>query len=840
MEEIKNETVITEGIASGLEDCDINDNVKSGFLDYAMSVIVARALPDVRDGFKPVHRRIIYAMSESGYTPEKPHVKSAKIVGDVMGKYHPHGDTAIYDSLVRMAQPFSMRYPLIDGHGNFGNLDGDGAAAMRYTEARLGKLSNFLVKDLKENTVDFIDNYDGSEQEPTVLPSRFPNLLVNGSSGIAVGMATNIPPHNLGEVIDGVIAVANNPDITPFEIMNTAIKGPDFPTGGYILGRASIKKAYETGNGSIVCRGHAEIHEKSNGRFEIIITQIPYSVNKAALVAKIGAASDDKIIPGILRVDDESSDKTGIRIVIELTKDAVPEVVLNNLYKQTQLQTNFNVQSIAIVDGAPKLWNIVDLLKKYLDFQIEVIERRSKFRLNKAEARLHILEGLILASDNIDEVIAIIRSSSSDSEAEEKLMTKFNLSEEQVSAILAMTLRKLVKMEKLNLENEKTDVCNTIANLKHILESKENIQEVVVNELVEIKNKINDERKTEIVDHEIDVTDEDLIAQEETLITLTTSGYIKRMAIDTFQAQNRGGKGLKGMTTNEDDDVNLMVKSHTHTDVLFFTNFGKVYRLRGHQVPECNRTSKGIPVVNFLNLDETEKVVSIISLDEYDDNSYLFFTTEKGVCKRTSLKEFELIRQDGKKAITFREDDQLLNVKKTDGNALIAIASNGGKIVKFDENQVRVMGRTAAGVSGINLEEGGAAVSVATSNEGSLVLVITSKGYGKMSKIEDYRQTSRGSKGVITLAVNEKKGNIVTMKIVNGDEDLVIITKQGTLIRTPLKQVKIANRNTQGVKIINIKDDDCVSSVAVVPHQKESDNVEVEELPVEEIQESNE
>ena len=839
MEEIRNETEIVEGIASGLEDCDINDNVKSGFLDYAMSVIVSRALPDVRDGFKPVHRRIIYAMSESGYTPEKPHVKSAKIVGDVMGKYHPHGDTAIYDSLVRMAQPFSMRYPLIDGHGNFGNLDGDGAAAMRYTEARLGKLSGYLVKDLKENTVDFIDNYDGSEQEPTVLPSRFPNLLVNGSSGIAVGMATNIPPHNLGEVIDGVIAVANNPDITPLEIMTTAIKGPDFPTGGYILGRSGIKKAYETGNGSIVCRGHAEIHEKPNGRSEIIITKIPYSVNKAALVSKIGWASDEKIIPGISRVDDESSDKTGIRIVIELTKDAVPEVVLNNLYKQTPLQTNFNVQSIAIVDGAPKLLNIVDLLKKYLDFQIEVIERRSQFRLKKAEARLHILEGLILASDNIDEVISIIRASSSDEEAESKLMERFNLSEEQVSAILAMTLRKLVKMEKLNLENEKIEVCNTIENLKHILESKENVKEVVVNELTEIKNKINDDRKTEILDHEIDVNDEDLIAQEETLITLTTSGYIKRMPIDTFHTQNRGGKGLKGMTTNEDDDVNLMVKSHTHTDVLFFTNFGKVYRLRGHRIPEGTRTSKGIPVVNFLNLDETEKVVSIISLDDYNDNTYLFFTTEMGVCKRTALKEFELIRQDGKKAITFKEGDSLLNVKMTDGDALIAIASDSGKMVKFHESNVRVMGRSAAGVTGMNIDEGNKAVSVATSNEGSLVLVITSKGYGKMSKIEDYRLTSRGSKGVITLALNEKKGDLVSMKVVNGDEDLVIITKAGILIRIPLEQVKIANRNTQGVKIINIKDDDVVSSVTVVPHEKESEEI-LEETSVETPVESNE
>lgn len=828
--ENENKNIIQEGIAGGLEDSDISENVKSGFLDYAMSVIVSRALPDVRDGFKPVHRRIIYAMNEAGYYSDKPHVKSAKIVGEVMGKYHPHGDAAIYDSLVRLAQPFSLRYPLVDGHGNFGNLDGDGAAAARYTEARLGKLASYLVKDLKENTVDFIDNYDGSEKEPVVLPSRFPNLLVNGSNGIAVGMATNIPPHNLEEVINGVIAIANNPDITPLEIMNECIFGPDFPTGGYILGRSGIKKVYETGSGSIVCRGKAEITKNHTGKDAIIISEIPYQVNKAVLVNKIGQCADDKLITGISRVDDESSERNGIRIVIELTKDAVPEVVLNNLYKQTQLQTNFNAQMIAIVDGTPKLLNIVDLLKNYLNFQIEVTERRSHYRLNKAQTRLHVVEGLIIASNNIDEIVDIIKASSTDIEAENKLKEKFGLSQEQVEAILAMTLRKLVKMEKDNLLNEKADLEGVINNLNHILESRENIQEVVLNELIEIRDKLKDERRTTILDSEENVEDEDLIAQEDILITLTSTGYVKRMNIDTFHTQNRGGKGLKGMSTHEDDDVYLMVKSHTHTDVLFFTSLGRVYKLRGHKIPDGSRTSKGTPIINFLNLEENEKVVSIISMDEYKEDTYLFFATTSGVVKRVSTLEFESIRTNGKKAITFREDDILLDVKKTDGKAEITIAATNNKMVRFNENQVRAMGRSAAGVRGIYLEEDEKAIGLASSNDGKLVFVITKNGYGKISELDSYRLTSRGSKGVITLKETDKKGALTSMKIVNGDEDILIITKQGIMIRLFLGEARVMGRATQGVRLINIAENDEVSSVAVVPHEEKEEQPQDETL----------
>ena len=811
--------IIKDGIQGGLVESDISENVKSGFLDYAMSVIVARALPDARDGFKPVHRRIIYSMFESGYTPDKPFVKCAKIVGDVMGQYHPHGDSAIYESLVRMAQDFSMRYPLVDGHGNFGNIDGDEAAAYRYTEARLKKISYNLVKEIKENTVDFIDNYDGSKQEPCVLPARIPGLLVNGSNGIAVGMATNIPPHNLKEVIDATIAYARNKDISVVELMNY-IKGPDFPTKGYILGRSGIKKAYETGTGCIVCRGKANISETGNGKSEIIISEIPYQVNKAALVYKIGQLADDKVITGISDVKDESSDKNGIRIVIELSKEAVPDVVLNQLYKQTPLQSNFNVQSIALVDGTPKLMTLKDMLDVYLEFQIEIISRRSKFRLDKALARVHIIDGLLLASEDIDNVIEVIKNSKTGEEAANRLKEKYSLSDEQVEAILSMTLRKLAGIERINLETERAGLEKNIEELQYILQSRDHILEVVIKELEEIREKYADDRLTEISSVEASIEDEDLIKNEDLIITLTNTGYIKRMPVENFKTQNRGGKGIKGMSTHDDDDVLMMVNSNTHQDVLFFTNFGKVYRIRGYKIPEGSRVSKGIPVSNFLNLDEKEKVASIVSVEDYNDK-FLLFATKKGICKKTDLKEYRLIRQDGKIAVNLKDDDELLDVKVTDGSADICIASSNNRMVKFKEDDIRDMGRNATGVRGIKLDEGNDAISLATSLEGNEVLVITKFGYGKISPLDDYRLTNRGSKGVITLKESEKRGPLAALKIVKGDEDLLVITKNGILIRISLNQVSRTGRNTSGVRIINLNEGDYVSSVTLVPHQEE-------------------
>lgn len=822
----ENEVFISDGIVAGVKDVEVSGNVKSGFLDYAMSVIVARALPDARDGFKPVHRRIIYAMNDAGYTPDKPHVKCAKIVGDVMGNYHPHGDSAIYESLVRMAQDFSMRYTLVDGHGNFGNIDGDGAAAYRYTEARLNKLALYMVKDIKEDTVDFVDNYDGSEKEPVVLPARFPNLVVNGSSGIAVGMATSIPTHNLREVTAALFEIAKNPDITVSELMDVALHGPDFPTGGFILGRSGIKNMYETGKGDVLCRGKAEIVDSANGtKKEIIITEIPYQVNKSTLVAKIGQLADDKIITGITDVKDETSHKTGIKVIVELSKDAVPEVVLNQLYKQTQLQGKFNAQMIALVDGAPRLLTIKELLSQYLEFQVQIITRRSIFRKERAIARKHIVEGLILASDNIDEIIHIIKNSSTGEEAGLKLKERFGLSDEQVEAILSMTLRRLSGMEKGKLLAEHEDILKTIAELEHILSSRETILEVVFGELAEINEKFGDKRKTVITDAEIDIEDEDLIEKQDIVITLTRSGYIKRLSADTFRTQHRGGRGVKGMSTHDDDEVALTIKGHTHTDIMFFTNLGRVYRLRGYRIPEGARVGKGIPVGNFLNLAENENVRSIITCDSYNKGEFLFFATKKGLVKRTDIMEFDQIRQNGKIAITLKEDDQLLDVKKTDGNALIFIVASNGKMVKFNETDVRSMGRSATGVKGMNVD-GSEAISLSTSLEGSLALVITQNGYGKMSQSDDYRLTKRGSKGVFTIKETEKNGNIVDMKIANGNEDLVVITKNGIVIRTPLEFMKTCGRHTMGVKIINIKDKDTVSSIALLEHM---DDEEVEQ-----------
>ena len=814
MDNKNDEVFVDEGIRSGTIVSDVSQNVQEGFLSYAMSVIVSRALPDVRDGFKPVQRRIIFAMDEDGYTSDKPHVKCAKITGNVMGKYHPHGDSSIYEALVRMAQDFSMRYPLIDGHGNFGNLDGDGAAAARYTEARLSKLASCLVKDIDENTVDFVDNYDGTEKEPTVLPARFPNLLVNGSSGIAVGMATAIPTHNLGEVCDAIEVYAKNPDVDVIELMNY-IKGPDFPTGGVILGRSGIRKLYETGRGKIVVRGVAKVIKNDSGRNEIIISEIPYEVNKADLVRKIGQLADDKVIEGISDVKDETSYKTGMRIIVELSKEAVPEVVLNQLYKNTQLQSAFNGNVVALVNGAPRTLTLKDLLKGYLDFQIEIITRRSNFRLNKAKARDHILEGLIIASDDIENVVKLIKNSE---DPNKDLKAKYNLDDLQADAILAMTLRKLSKIESNKLLEERTSIEENIKELIRILSSKENIIEVVLKELNEIKQKYADPRRTEISGEEVDdIEDEDLIKKEDIVITLTATGYVKRMSLDEFRAQNRGGKGYKGMTTHEDDVVEKVVYASTHIDILFFTSLGRVYRLRGHRIPEGTRVSKGIPVGNILDLDENEKVLTILPVETYSEDKFLLFATKRGIVKRTELKQFELIRQNGKYAITLKEGDELIGVKETDGSCLVALAASNGKMAVFKENEIRSMGRTASGVKGISLSSKDRVLSLGVSCEGTYILVLTSKGYGKLSSFDEYRQTHRGSKGVKTLQTTAKNGNLVSMRVVVGDEDLLVFTKAGIMIRTHLNQLRITHRSAVGVRVINIADNQSVSTVAVVP-----------------------
>ena len=822
-EDIKKEQTleqIEEGIVPSLKDTAIVDQVQNSFLDYAMSVIVARAIPDVRDGFKPVHRRIIYGMNETGMLPSSPYKKSARIVGDVMGKYHPHGDSAIYQTLVRLAQPFSMRYTLVDGHGNFGSVDGDEAAAMRYTEARMTKLALEMVRDINCDTVDFVDNYDGSEIEPSVLPSRFPNLLVNGSNGIAVGMATNMPPHNLGEVIDGVVAVAHNPNITPEEIMQTCISGPDFPTGGIILGRSGIKDAYSTGSGSIVIRSKAHIESLEHGKSRIVVTEIPYQVNKATMIENMANLVRDKIVDGITDIRDESN-KDGIRVVIELRRDVVPEVILNQLYKNTQLQTSFGVIMLCLVDGAPKILPITDLLKHYLDFQVEVIRRRTKFLLAKDEARIHIVEGLLICHDNIDEVVDIIKASPTPEAATTELINKFGLTETQVNAIMSMALRRLTGIETQKLLAEKQQLLINIGNYHHILESRDNIVEVVCKELLEIKEKYSDARRTEISDDLSNIEDEDLIPQQDIVITLTKNGYIKRQTVDTFKTQNRGGRGIRGMSTNENDIVDIMLYTKTHTDLLFFTDKGKVYRVRGYMVPEFSRNSKGLPIINLINIEQDENVKAIIQADEYADGGHLFFVTVNGIVKRTSVKEFESIRQNGKIAISLKEGDMLLDVKLTDGNAIIGIAASNGKMVNFYETDVRPMGRTAAGVKGMNVSDGSICVGVTTSLEGKYILAITDKGYGKLSLAETYRLTSRGAKGVITIKSTDKVGKLVGIRAVEGDEDLMVITINGIVIRTPIEQIKIAGRNTQGVKIIRIEEKQRVSSIAIVAHEEE-------------------
>ena len=829
---------IEEGIVPGLRDTDLSKEVQSSFLDYAMSVIVARAIPDIRDGCKPVHRRVIYDMYISGITPGSPYKKCARIVGDVMGKFHPHGDQAIYSTLVRMAQPFSMRYTLVDGHGNFGSVDGDEPAAYRYTEARMTKLAMEMVRDIKCDTVDFVDNYDGTEQEPSVLPSRFPNLIVNGSNGIAVGMATYIPTHNLGETIDAVVALAKNPNLTPLEIMTNYLYGPDFSTGAIILGRSGIKEAYETGTGSIVIRSRAEIKENEHsGKKQIIISEIPYQVNKANLVTSIAHLVRDKVVEGITDIRDESS-KGKVRIVIDVRHDSIPEVVLNQLYKLTQLQTSMGVIMLSLVDGQPKVLPINEILLHYLDFQVNVVERRTKYLLAQDEARLHIVSGLLRATEHIDEIVKDIRAASTPEDALNTLMKKYEFSEVQAQAILAMTLRRLTGLEEGKLEAEKAALLANIEKYNHILSSRENVVEVVVSELLELKEKYSDERMTEISDDAATIEDEDLIPQKDIVIVLTTNNYVKRMTTETFRTQHRGGRGVRGMSTNGEDSVNLMIHTHTHTDVLFFSNLGRVYRLRGYMIPEESRTSKGLPIQNLLNLEKGEKIVSILPLDDYHPEHFLFFATKEGVVKRTALSEFESIRKNGKIAILLKESDMLLDVKRTNGEALICLASSKGKMVKFNEADVRPIGRTAAGVKGMDLSDGSSVIGLTTSLEGENILVVTLYGYGKMSPLDDYRESHRGTKGVITLNVTSKNGRIVAMRAVKGDEDLMMITNGGTVIRMPLEQIKIVGRNTQGVKVIRLDDEkQRVSSITIIPHEDISGEEEVAKSDNEEVAE---
>lgn len=809
-----------------LEIVDISETMRESFLEYSMSVIVQRALPDVRDGLKPVHRRILYAMNDMGIIANKPFKKSARIVGEVIGKYHPHGDTAVYDAMVRMAQDFSYRYELVQGHGNFGSMDGDGAAAMRYTEARMSKISMEMMKDIQKDTVDFVPNYDSEETEPAVLPARFPNLLVNGSVGIAVGMATNIPPHNLNETIDATLAIMDNPDITTMELMENYIKGPDFPTGGVILGRAGIKQAFETGRGAIVTRSKHKIEDMGNGKTRVVFYEIPYQVNKATLITKIADLVREKMIDGITYLNDESN-REGIRVVMELRKDVQPDVVLNQLYRMTPLQTSFGVNMLALVNGAPKQMGIKEILTHYIDHQVEVTERRTRFDLKKAEDRAHILEGLRIALDHIDEIIRIIRSSSTDAIARTTLMESFSLSEIQANAILEMRLKRLTGLERDKIEAEYTELMALIIDLRDILANHDRVLTIIRNELTEVKNRFGDERRTEISDAEIDMQDEDLIPVEDVVITMTTNGYIKRMPTDTYRTQNRGGRGIKGMSVNEDDIVDLLITMSTHDYLLLFTNFGKVYRIKGYKVPNSSRTAKGLPVVNLLNLDKEEKVKALVPLKRESESAYLFFITKNGLVKRVAMDEFESIRQNGKIAITLKDGDELVGVKETSGDDEIIIAGSNGKAVRFNENGVRPMGRTASGVKGFNVD-GSIVVGAATSREGTHLLSVSENGYGKRSALDDYRLTTRGAKGVKTINVTEKTGQLVSVRAVTGDEDVMIITNEGIIIRIAVDSVGVYNRNTQGVKLINVSENEVVAKVAIVDKSEEVENTELD------------
>ena len=814
-----------------LEENNIVNEIETSFLEYSMSVIVSRALPDLRDGLKPVHRRILWSMYESGYTPDKPHKKSARIVGDVMGKYHPHGDSSIYDAMVHMAQDFSYRNCLVDGHGNFGNIEGYGAAAMRYTEARLAKISLELLRDIGKETIDMVPNFDESEKEPSVLPSRYPNILVNGTMGIAVGMATNIPPHNLGEIIDGCIAYIDNPDIDVLGLMEY-IKGPDFPTGGIILGNSGIKKAYETGRGTITVRSKATIEEK-DGKHYIIIDEVPYGVNTASLKNKVAELVHNKIIDGIS--DYHTDLKDGVKITITLKKDANAQVVLNNLYKHTNFQTNIGIIFLMLDKGVPKTLGLKDIIAKYIDYQKEIITRRTRYDLKKAQDRVHILEGLKIALDHIDEVIKIIRGSKTDAEAKEKLMNSFGLTEIQCDAILEMKLRRLTGLERDKIEAELQDLLKKIEEYMAILASEEKVLNIIKEELTEIKNKYADERRTKIDMTAIDfIEDESLIPVEDIIINLTNKGYIKRLPIDTYKVQNKGGVGVKGMQTQEEDFVTKMVTLKTHDHVLFFTNKGKVYRIKGYEVPEFSRQAKGLPIINLLPIEKDEFVREILPVpaDDSVKDKLITFVTKKGIVKRTNISEFENIRVTGKIAITLKENDELLSVFLTDGNQQILIGASNGRMVKFNEDEIRILGRTASGVKGIEIPEDVNCVSADVITEEDEILIITENGYGKRTNVREYRLTHRGSKGVKGLNVTEKNGSLVSINKVEDDSDLIIITDSGIVIRIPLDQVSKMSRVTQGVRLITLKDNQKVATVSISKKEETEENIsEVTEKP---------
>ncbi|MFU0824545.1 DNA gyrase subunit A [Clostridium sp.] len=815
---------------------DISQEMKKSYIDYAMSVIVGRALPDVRDGLKPVHRRILYSMHELGLTPDKPYRKCARIVGDVLGKYHPHGDSAVYDALVRLAQDFSIRYTLVDGHGNFGSVDGDGAAAMRYTEARMQKITAEMLRDINKETVDFMPNFDGEEQEPTVLPSRFPNLLVNGSAGIAVGMATNIPPHNLTEVINGIGMLIDNPDVTIDELM-TQIKGPDFPTYGLIVGKSGIRKAYETGRGKITVRARATI-EEHKGRQRIIVTEIPYQVNKAKLIESIAALVKDKKINGISDLRDES-DREGMRIVIELKRDTNANIVLNQLYKHTKMQDSFGIIMLALVNGEPQVLNLKQILKHYLEFQEEVIRRRTQFDLNKALARAHILEGLRIALDHIDEVIDLIRSSKTPNEAREGLIVQFNLSEKQAQAILDMKLQRLTGLEREKIEEEYNNLMELIKYLEQILQDESLVLKIIKDELNEIKIKYGDERRSEIVSsNSDDIDDEDLIEDKDVVITLTHAGYIKRLPIETYSAQKRGGRGIQAMSTKEDDFVEHIITTSTHSNIIFFTNLGKAYQLKAYQIPEAGRTAKGMNLVNLIPLSPNEKIQAVLYLNEFNEDSYLIMATKNGLIKKTSLDKYASIRKNGLNAINLREDDELIGVRITTGDCQIIYVTKDGYAIRFDEKDVRPMGRMASGVKAITLREGDAVVGMEIAQKDGELLVVSENGYGKRTHIEEYSLQKRGGKGVITYKISEKTGNVVGARLVSDDEEIMLINNSGIAIRINVSDISTTSRNAMGVTLMKTTDEEKIVAMAKINITEDDDTSDTcsrkEEVDVEE------
>lgn len=812
-----------------IKDVDLSKVMRTSFLDYAMSVIVARALPDVRDGLKPVHRRILYGMNELGVTPDKPYKKSARIVGDVMGKFHPHGDSAIYESMVRMAQDFSYRYMLVDGHGNFGSVDGDGAAAMRYTEARMSKITLEMLRDINKDTIDFQPNYDGTEREPVVLPARFPNLLVNGATGIAVGMTTNIPPHNLGEVISGIHMLMKNPDVTTADLME-AILGPDFPTGAIVMGKSGIRKAYETGKGTVTLRAKVEIDEQANGKQQIVVHELPYMVNKARLIERIAELAREKKIEGITDVKDES-DREGMRVTIDVRRDVSASVVLNNLYKLTLMQTTFGFNMLAIVNGTPKILSLKQILQYYLKHQEEVIRRRTEFELKKAKARAHILEGLRIALDHIDAIINIIRGSQSPDVAKDRLMNEYQLSDKQAQAILDMRLVRLTGLERDKVENEYSKTMAAIADYEDILAKPERIDKIIYEELLEIQEKFGDERRTELMVGEVlSIEDEDLIEEENVVVTLTHNGYIKRLPTSDFKAQNRGGRGVQGMGVHDDDFIEHLLTTSTHDELLFFTNVGKVYRMKAYEIPEYGRTAKGIPVINLLDISADEKIQTVINIPadkvQTDKEMYLFFITRQGTVKRTSVSEFGNIRKNGLKAITLRDGDELINVLATDDSKNIIIGTHQGYAVSFDEKDIRSMGRSAAGVRGIRLRDNDYVIGSAILEPESKVFVISENGYGKQTAASEYPIKGRGGKGIKTTNITEKNGPLAGLTTVNGDEDIMVITDKGVMIRFKISDVSETGRATLGVRLINLGADSIVSTMTKVEPEDENENSE--------------